>query len=135
MYIEDNEWQTCKCPDGYARFGDTCFSVDNETLSSITVDEARVMESVYYFDIEYASNEDKTLWESGVFKLYFVESYIGCKENRDPQKCQVLANLCVLNLYYKKSEACDKYLFIRDSEDKTSPDSLSDYEGAEDVRS
>jgi len=39
-------------------------------------------------------------------KDYFLSAALGCKEFKDPQSCQLLANLCVLNLYSDIATPC-----------------------------
>ena len=43
---------------------------------------------------------------SDVFKHYYFQSAVGCRENNDQRMCQVLANLCVLQLYNERTIAC-----------------------------
>jgi len=39
-------------------------------------------------------------------KDYFLGAALGCKEFNNPQSCQLLANLCVLNLYSDIAPSC-----------------------------
>ena len=43
---------------------------------------------------------------SDVFKHYYFQSAVGCREYNDQRMCQILANLCVLNLYNERTIAC-----------------------------
>lgn len=40
---------------------------------------------------------------------YYLDAAVGCAEFKDVQKCQLLANLCVLQLYNTASVVCSLY--------------------------
>lgn len=39
----------------------------------------------------------------------YYEAAVGCSQYQDPKQCQVLANLCVLQLYGAKTTICSFY--------------------------
>lgn len=57
---------------------------------------------------------------SDVFKHYYKQSAIGCRDNKDLKMCQVLANLCVLNLYSEATFPCKLFRKIQDEQQKES---------------
>ena len=46
---------------------------------------------------------------SGTIQYYYLDAAVGCAEFKDVQKCQLLANLCVLQLYNSAAEVCALY--------------------------
>jgi hypothetical protein len=52
------------------------------------------------------SISDPVSLQSDVFVQFYLESAVGCYYNDDPEKCQILANLCVLQLYDLTTNAC-----------------------------
>ncbi len=46
---------------------------------------------------------------SGTIQYYYLDAAVGCTEFNDIQKCQLLANLCVLQLYNSAAEVCALY--------------------------
>ena len=45
---------------------------------------------------------------SGAIQYYYLDAAVGCTEFGDVQKCQLLANMCVMQMYVK-STVCDLY--------------------------
>ena len=45
---------------------------------------------------------------SGAIQYYYLDAAVGCTEFGDVSKCQLLANLCVMQMYVK-SVVCDLY--------------------------
>jgi hypothetical protein len=43
---------------------------------------------------------------SDIFRQFFVAAAVGCKYNNDPKSCQTVANLCIMQLYNERSNAC-----------------------------
>lgn len=46
---------------------------------------------------------------SGTMQYYYLDAAVGCSEFKDVKKCQLLANLCVLQLYNQASVVCSLY--------------------------
>ena len=51
---------------------------------------------------------------SDVFSTHFVDAAVGCITQKNPTKCQVLANLCVLQMYDSSSAACIIFNWLKD---------------------
>jgi meckelin len=51
----------------------------------------------------------QTVTQSDTFKYFFYKAAIGCSKDNDPTMCQVLSNLCVLQLYSEKETVCSFY--------------------------
>jgi hypothetical protein len=118
------------------KFGDSCIlNTDwNEFFNS---NEDKQISKMFYFDAESARGVKVTepiIQTSDVFNQYFVESVVGCSKNRDPQKCQVLANLCVLSLYNENMLACKKFKQVQ-AEVTESPTVKTEYDGADNWKS
>jgi hypothetical protein len=47
--------------------------------------------------------------ESALFKDLYIEALVGCKTGKNPRQCQVLANLCTLQLYDMQRPACKEF--------------------------
>ena len=101
-------WQ-CECSDGWVSAGSTC--VSKEGLEKLEDD--RYMESsdfVTYYDVIDAEGEVEdppvTVEGSAVYRELYIASAIGCRDDGNPQACQTLANLCVLQLYNERTAAC-----------------------------
>lgn len=71
--------------------------------------------------VTYYSNTDEnnlplaepfTVAESNLFKHFYLQSAIGCKNYQNIQDCQVLANLCVLQLYNEQTIVCNLFQSI-----------------------
>jgi hypothetical protein len=43
---------------------------------------------------------------SDIFRQFYVASAVGCKYYNDPKSCQILANLCIMQLYNERTIAC-----------------------------
>ena len=100
---------TCECGEGYIRGGDSCVTVEQRT--ELIGDG--FIENSLEFKVEY--NNVKQLDRDGsqtiaqysdVFDYFYLQSAVGCRFNDDQRMCQVLANLCVLQLYNEKTLAC-----------------------------
>ena len=64
---------------------------------------------------------------SGTIQYYFLDAAVGCTQLKDVQKCQLLANLCVLMLYNPNSEVCALYKdTVAELPDLAYPDFYSD---------
>ena len=46
---------------------------------------------------------------SGTIQYYYLDAAVGCDVYKDIKKCQLLANLCVLQLYDSQTEVCKLY--------------------------
>ena len=42
-------------------------------------------------------------------QYYYLDAAVGCTKFKDVKKCQLLANLCVLQLYNEDAVACKLY--------------------------
>jgi hypothetical protein len=75
---------------------------------------------ITYYDFINKTDTTKPLVEtSDVFNTNFAQAALRCKIESDPKACQVLANLCVLQLYNEQSLACKLFNQIAlDREDK-----------------
>ncbi len=44
-----------------------------------------------------------------MMQYYYLDAAVGCTEFKNVQKCQLLANLCVLQMYNSDSVVCKLY--------------------------
>eukprot|EP00040_Diaphanoeca_grandis_P004958 m.30749 g.30749 ORF g.30749 m.30749 type:complete len:937 (-) comp16339_c1_seq1:466-3276(-) len=82
---------TCTCASDYVKKSDLCFL---STLPSLTTE---------------ANGVFSTATESADIKEKLEAAYHLCKENQNRTACQVLANICVLQLYSTSTSACSLY--------------------------
>jgi hypothetical protein len=61
-----------------------------------------------YYDLVDSPGEAFEI-NSDIYRQFYVKSAIGCKVDKSPHDCQMLANLCVLKLYDEKSSVCKLY--------------------------
>ena len=64
-------------------------------------------------EIDYSSVETSSgsissisVANSNTFSYLFLDAAVGCNSNKDPAKCNTLANLCVLQLYNEQATVC-----------------------------
>ena len=60
---------------------------------------------------------------SDVFVQFYYQSAVGCKYEKDQKQCQVLANLCVLQLYNEWTQACLLFKQLMADQPRTAGDS------------
>ena len=53
-----------------------------------------------------------TLAYSDLYNYYYYYSAVGCWIDEDPAKCQILGNLCVLQLYDEQATVCQLFEYI-----------------------
>ena len=100
----------CSCPEGYLKAGDGCIkqSEFDQLFSSGYIvqngDELRVQ----YNNVRTIGKDGvgSVLTDSDVFSYFYYQSAVGCKFEKNHKDCQVLANLCVLQLYNEYAQAC-----------------------------
>lgn len=83
------------------------FTRDNSEFST------DVAYTISYSFIETKSSTGYTISpqsaSSGTIQYYYLDAAVGCDEYRDVKKCQLLANLCVLQLYDPQAVVCKLY--------------------------
>lgn len=93
-----NPW-ACTCGEGYISAADSCVSEKDKSNLDVgfSLVDAR---SITYYSVKNTNNEDNlettTLAYSDIFNHYYLYAAIGCQVEKNPRKCQILANLCVL---------------------------------------
>ena len=100
---------TCVCKEGFKSAGASCISNEQEDkLRSDGFTDNGLEFKVEYNNVRQVgrSGSSTEAFTSDVFKYYYFQSAVGCRENNDQRMCQVLANLCVLNLYNERTMAC-----------------------------
>ena len=107
----NQEWvdQFCICKDGYQEAGDTCITnAQRDELLDRGFIEDGLEYKIDYNNIKQVGREgvSSVTEESDVFKYYYLQSAVGCTVDQDLRQCQILANLCVLQLYNEKTIAC-----------------------------
>ena len=117
MYLNDGN--NCQCKEDFVNAGDTCVL---EAERKALADNEWIIEDfqnrVTYYDIwsleTGASGADdvKTV-VSDVFDYLYIQSAVGCMNDGNPQKCQSLANLCVLQLYDELTIACKLFQYLQ----------------------
>jgi hypothetical protein len=104
-------WQ-CECSDGWVSAGSTCVSKESsEKLENerggVYYSDAKYKVTYYnLIDAEGEVEESPETIDSAVYRELYIASAIGCLDDGNPQACQTLANLCVLQLYDETTAAC-----------------------------
>jgi hypothetical protein len=67
-----------------------------------------VAKQITYYSVLDSNNAltTKALSYSDTFNYYYYYAAIGCWKELNPVSCQILANLCVLQLYDETSAVC-----------------------------
>ena len=115
MIREGPNWD-CKCGPGYATAGPTCVTdADRATIDSVwPVENASL--------VVYDKNEGEDgegiyrLSNSDLYNYFYLKSASDCYIYQNTEGCQILANLCVLQLYDESAEACKVYKAARDNQ-------------------
>lgn len=110
----------CECPSTHRVSGNSCvlLSEYNSDFGKGYIQNI-LASQITYQDFVNKTDESKPVVEnSDVFNQLFAKAALGCKFQSDPQQCQVLANLCVLQLYNEQTLACKLYrMILMDRED------------------
>lgn len=111
-----NPW-VCECDStlagAYSQAGDMCY------FTSVTAPLAADSKQIEYRAVETRNKNDGTLnLQSGIMSFYYTQAVVGCETYGQPKACQMIANLCVLNLYKASADACKKFKEITDSKTK-----------------
>ena len=121
---------TCVCREEFKTAGDACIS--NEQAKSLSDDG--FAEDGLEFKVEY--NNVKQVGRSGsstealisdVFKHYYYQSAVGCRDYDDQRMCQILANLCVLNLYNERTIACKLFKALQKESERVASEQVTFY--------
>lgn len=111
--IRESTTYECVCnPSGYKQSGNTCVSTaESEAIESrYPLETAR---NVIYSDHESGDGMGTyALSASDTFTYYYLQAARNCSDYESVQGCQVLANLCVLQLYSEESTVCKLYQSI-----------------------
>ena len=59
----------------------------------------------------------ETISESDTIQYFYLKSAFKCMKEQDIKSCQILANICVLQLYDLQTVPCQLYKFINDKQD------------------
>lgn len=120
-------WQCqCKTEEGFKKAGDdACVTqAEYDSLSSnVLGGDLKFSKRVTYsflIDKEGNPTNNPITIQSEIYGQWFVKAAIGCNKDKDPQMCQALANLCVLQLYNESTVACE---YIQDTIQTNAPDS------------
>ena len=109
---------SCECDvnKGYVRAADRC--VPETFTEQFTVSTSPFSES-FANQVSYSAIETQTgdgTWslstfahQSGTLQYYYMDAAVGCTTFKDVKKCQLLANLCVLQVYNEDAVVCKLY--------------------------
>lgn len=80
----------------------------NEVKTTYPLENAR---TINYDYVETSSDSlgQVTVVISDTYNYLYYDAAVGCQEYGNPQKCQVLANLCVLQLYNERALVCSLF--------------------------
>ena len=106
----------CDARNNWVKAADTCLRADIAEEFTAADSEFAVSRAnqISYGAIETQSSDG--LWtlspnthNSGTIQHYYLDAAVGCTQFKDVQKCQLLANLCLLAMYNTNNEVCALY--------------------------
>lgn len=105
---------TCMCPSAnWTSAANECVSVADQSqlANGYPLEYAR---QITYHSVLDINNQitTKSLSYSDLYNYYYYYAAIGCWKENDPTKCQILANLCVLQLYNEQSTVCQFFEYL-----------------------
>ena len=104
----ESNTSTCECSSGYTLVQEACLHTPTLEVvqSELSSAEAYVVE---YRDLLVATAASSTLasLSSALFEKWIYEAAVKCRKQEHQKWCDMLANLCVLQLY--AGGACDQY--------------------------
>eukprot|EP00002_Diphylleia_rotans_P006005 TRINITY_DN1526_c0_g1_i3.p1 TRINITY_DN1526_c0_g1~~TRINITY_DN1526_c0_g1_i3.p1 ORF type:complete len:900 (-),score=134.68 TRINITY_DN1526_c0_g1_i3:567-3266(-) len=107
---------TCTCPTGYQSLpenlpiGKVCALSSDISIAVSKYPSARSSLVTFRDIISNSNNRQSLTVESQTFRILFLTSYIQCKNSKDLAACQILGNLCALQMFDKSTSACDAYI-------------------------
>lgn len=114
-YLTDPPSCQCDINQGYVTAADRCLPetfTEKYTLTTSPFAESYANQ-ISYGAIETEAGGGWTLstfaHQSGTLQYYYLDAAVGCTTFKDVQKCQLLANLCVLQLYNEDAVVCSLY--------------------------
>eukprot|EP00347_Sterkiella_histriomuscorum_P018733 403344384 len=123
VYNNNTTPWSCQCPSpSWAAAANICVNTtDVQNLTSgFPLEFARQV--TYNYVLDFNENRvTKILGYSDLFSYYYYYSAIGCWMDEDPQKCQILANLCVLQLYNEQSTVCQLFQYLTTLKTQANP--------------
>lgn len=105
----------CQCPSGYTMSQTKC------VLNSVNVQNNFLLgpySSTNAINVIYNSNQNSqgigtySISSSSTFSYYYVKAANDCLFNNLVQGCQILANMCVMQLYNQMTVVCQLYNYI-----------------------
>jgi hypothetical protein len=94
---------SCQCNPSTTLSNGVCY--DNTILRTVLTPEA----IINYESSENSGTLTRFPFASGTIQYLYYDAALGCYNNGDPQKCQTLANLCVLVLYDETTNICKQF--------------------------
>jgi len=95
----------CTCIDGFTQLSDQCLHAAT-AQEVVSLYQAPAAYTVEYPDISSAGGSFSTSVTSVAFQEHFYAAAVNCKRGISVRHCQLLANLCVLQMYLKTASAC-----------------------------
>eukprot|EP00656_Telonema_subtile_P001542 TRINITY_DN1067_c0_g2_i4.p1 TRINITY_DN1067_c0_g2~~TRINITY_DN1067_c0_g2_i4.p1 ORF type:complete len:632 (+),score=90.68 TRINITY_DN1067_c0_g2_i4:47-1897(+) len=102
---------TCACSSAYTQVNDRC--LHSETYASILLSyPVSTAYTVTYPDVVSAAGTTTSSVTSAVFEQWFYEAGVKCQRGLAPEWCQMLANMCVLQMYLKTASSCALFISL-----------------------
>ena len=124
----------CDARNNWVKAADTCLRADIAEEFTAADSEFAVSRAnqISYGSIETQSSDgtwtlSPNTHNSGTIQHYYLDAAVGCTEFKDVQKCQLLANLCLLAMYNTNNEVCALYKeLVQQSDTLAFPDYYAD---------
>jgi len=126
----------CICPPNFTQSGlGRCVASADVSSMQLSGYLGDVAYAVTYYSAQDATGQplgrNITVAESNLFKRFYLKSAIGCRMYQNLQDCQVLANLCVMQLYDEQTIACKLFQELSMNAELMSNQTLSSFYGNE----
>ncbi|OMJ90235.1 hypothetical protein SteCoe_7436 [Stentor coeruleus] len=112
MIREATSSYDCKCPEtgGYIYSMNSCVKTsDISDAYGTEYTGNNVFNSIYFFVDSKAGVAQDTITSSATYAYFYYKAADDCGNRESVKGCQILANLCVLNLYYENNIQCKLY--------------------------
>lgn len=96
----------CTCSADYTEINGVCLHAETAAEMQTTYSTSDA------YTVSYPDSNGVTSLTSAVISKWFYEAAVKCKRHEGTEWCQMLANMCVLNMYSRSSPACALFITL-----------------------
>ncbi|KAL9644222.1 hypothetical protein ABK040_005683 [Willaertia magna] len=117
LMISSADGTECLCPTGYQKWEKSCIYKDayQNVNSKYPADTASSLTYTQVFENSRSGSASTETIKSYFFYQNFYRAAANCQQFSEAKSCQLLSNLCVLQLYDESTPACKMYFSILDT--------------------